>query len=121
METRNLTCIGCPKGCSLVVELDNNTVVSVKGNSCKVGEEYGKNECTNPTRTLTTIVPIKNGEIEMLPCKTSKPLPKGMIFEAINEISKVTVNAPIYVGDIIIKNILNTDSNIVATREVLEK
>lgn len=121
MENRKLICIGCPKGCNLTVELEGNKVISVNGNSCKVGEEYGKNECTNPTRILTTIVPILHGEIEMLPCKTSKPIPKDMIFQALSEISQVTVSAPIYVGDIIIENILDTSSNIIATREILEK
>lgn len=121
METRNLTCIGCPKGCSLIVELENTTVLSVKGNSCKVGEQYGKNECTNPSRILTTIIPINNGDINMLPCKTSKPIKKTLIFDALKEISKVTVTAPIHIGTVIIENILNTNSNIIATREVLEK
>jgi CxxC motif-containing protein len=31
METRDLTCIGCPLGCQIEVKLDNGTVISVTG------------------------------------------------------------------------------------------
>ena len=37
METRNLTCIGCPMGCPLTVKIENGTVLSVEGNTCKRG------------------------------------------------------------------------------------
>ena len=29
METRNLTCIGCPLGCAITVTMDGGNVVSV--------------------------------------------------------------------------------------------
>ena len=44
METRNLTCIGCPMGCPLTVKIENGTVLSVEGNTCKRGAIYGKKE-----------------------------------------------------------------------------
>ena len=37
METRELTCIGCPLGCSLKVTLENGEVTDVTGNTCKRG------------------------------------------------------------------------------------
>ena len=48
METRNLTCIGCPMGCPLTVKIENGTVLSVEGNTCKRGAIYGKKEVTDP-------------------------------------------------------------------------
>ena len=39
---RELTCIVCPVGCSLKVELDNSEVVSVSGNTCPRGENTQK-------------------------------------------------------------------------------
>ena len=53
METRNLTCIGCPMGCPLTVKIENGTVLSVEGNTCKRGAIYGKKEVTDPTRIVT--------------------------------------------------------------------
>ena len=38
METKDLTCIGCPLGCSLVVTMENNEVTSVTGNTCPRGD-----------------------------------------------------------------------------------
>ena len=53
MAIRELTCIICPKGCALKVELDENgKVLGVTGNTCKRGAEYAENECTNPMRLL---------------------------------------------------------------------
>ena len=51
---KNLTCIVCPIGCSLEVEIENNNVVSVKGNTCPRGEKYAISECSNPERMVTT-------------------------------------------------------------------
>lgn len=57
---RELTCISCPLGCPLKVELDESgRVVSVTGNTCKRGEEYGKKEVTAPTRTVTSTVKVE--------------------------------------------------------------
>ena len=115
---KKLICISCPRGCNL--EVDTSTL-SVKGNSCPRGIEYGKNEVTNPKRTITSTVIINNGEIDRLSIKSDKPINKDLIFKAMEEINKVKVNAPIKVGDIIIKNILNTDVNIIATKNVGKK
>lgn len=56
MSTRELTCIGCPIGCQLLVKINKDKVVEVTGNTCKNGKEYGEKECTNPTRIVTSSV-----------------------------------------------------------------
>ena len=58
MEKRELTCIGCPMGCQLTVELENGEVLSVKGNECANGDRYARKEVTNPTRIVTSTVII---------------------------------------------------------------
>ena len=40
MEKHELTCIGCPLGCSVKITLENNIIISVEGNTCKRGEIY---------------------------------------------------------------------------------
>ena len=118
MSTRELTCIGCPMGCALVVELDGKKVVSVKGNSCKIGENYGKKECTNPTRVVTSSVLVTGGESEILSVKTESDIPKSMIYDCIGALKNVVVKAPIHIGDVVLKNVLNTGVNIIATKEI---
>ena len=45
---RELTCIVCPKGCQLTVELEGKKVLSVEGYTCKRGVAYAEAECTAP-------------------------------------------------------------------------
>ena len=73
MRDQNLTCIGCPLGCSISVSLSNNGEVSkITGNTCKKGEEYARKEVTNPSRVVTSIVKINNGDVNMVSVKTAE-------------------------------------------------
>ena len=111
-----LICIGCPRGCHLSVDEENDYAVT--GNRCAIGARYGKEELTNPTRTLTTTVRVEGGLHEMLPVRSDKPLPKGMLMEAMQEISKVKVSSPVKMHQVIIENILNTGVNIISSKEM---
>lgn len=114
---KELICIVCPKGCRL--KIDEN--LNVTGNGCNRGIEYGINELTNPTRMLTSTVIVLNGELSRVSVVTSKPIPKNKIFDVMNEINKVKVSAPIYVKDVIIKDVLGLGVDIIATRDIKEK
>ncbi|MEE1007953.1 MAG: DUF1667 domain-containing protein [Agathobacter sp.] len=118
METRNLTCIGCPLGCALTVEMENNEVVSVTGNTCKRGDVYARKEVTHPTRIVTSTVRVENGEIAMVSCKTQNDIPKEKIFDIMKEINKVTVKAPVKIGDVLINDVAGTGVNVIATKDV---
>ena len=109
-----LICIVCPQGCHLKVDEENG--YDVKGNSCPRGAEYGKKELVNPTRVITTTVAIEGGIYRRIPVKTAGDIPKGMIFEIMDEINKVVVKAPIKVGDVIIENVLGTGVNVVSAK-----
>lgn len=118
MNKRELICIGCPMGCNLEVEIENNNVKKVSGNSCKVGEEYAIKECSNPTRIVTTSVSIVGGVYDTLSVKTERDIPKAKIEQCIRELRDIVVKAPIKIGDIIVNNVANTGVNIIATRKV---
>ena len=116
---RELICVSCPIGCALKVELDENSnVLSVSGNTCKRGEKYAIDECTNPVRMLTSTVKVNGGALPVVPVKTASPIPKGMMFECMKTINKTVVEAPVRMGDILIKNICDTGVDIIATNEV---
>ena len=96
----NITCIVCPMGCPLqVTKLENG--YKVEGNTCKRGIKYAQEELTNPKRVITTTVKLENSYLNLLPVKTEDSVPKGMIFEIMEELDKIKVSAPIKVGDII--------------------
>ena len=101
-------------GCSLKIELDGDTVVSVSGNTCKRGEIYANNECTNPQRTVTSTVRCKNGSVVAV--KTDRTIPKDKMSECMKIINSVTCDLPISVGDVIIKDVFG--SNVVATQNM---
>lgn len=108
---RELTCIVCPMGCAISVELDGERVVSVSGNTCKRGEEYAKSECTNPQRTVTSTVRCENGDV--IPVKTDRPIPKKNMADCIKIINNSIAHFPISIGDVIIEDVFG--ANIVAT------
>ena len=112
---KELICISCPLGCHLTVDVDNKTVT---GNTCKGGEVYGLNEVINPVRVITSTVKIEGARLPVLPVKTNGAIPKSLNFEAIKVINDVICKAPIKVGDIIIKDILGTGVDVVASRSL---
>ena len=113
---KEFICIVCPRGCHLKVDDDMN----VTGNTCPRGKVYALNEITNPTRMITSTVAIESTELRRLPVMTSAPIPKGKIFDVMAEINKVRVKAPVKINDVIIKNVLGLDSDIIATRNILK-
>jgi len=120
METRELTCIGCPMGCALTVELDGNEVVSVTGNTCKRGEDYAKKEVTNPTRIVTSSVVVTGGTLAAVSVKTQYDIPKGKIFDCVKALKEVVVKAPVHIGDVVLADVAGTGVDVIATKNVLE-
>lgn len=118
MEIKNLTCINCPVGCSLKVEMDGSHVTCVSGNTCRRGEVYARKEVTNPTRIVTTTVKVVNGTSSTVSVKTKEDIPKEKIFACIEALKGIEITAPVHIGDVILKNVAETGVDIVATRNV---
>jgi CxxC motif-containing protein len=117
-EEKKVTCIICPIGCKISVELKGKQIRSLRGNKCKKGETYAMNEIFDPRRVLTTSVLVKNGEWPLVSVKTSKPIPREKIFPVLEKIKKTVVRAPVKTGQVIIKNVLDTGADVVATKTV---
>lgn len=118
METRNLTCINCPMGCALTIEMEGDEVISISGNTCPRGEAYGRKEVTNPTRIVTSTVRVTGGAADMVSVKTKQDIPKGKIFDCIKALRDVEVQAPVHIGDVIVTDVAGTGVEIVATKSV---
>lgn len=111
---RELICINCPRGCRLKVDDDFN----VTGNFCPRGAVYAKNELTHPVRTLTSTVKVQSTLERRLPVKSSEPLPKEKVFDAVKELDNVEVKVPVHIGDVVIKDVAGTGVSIVATKNI---
>lgn len=120
MEKKEMICIVCPVGCHMEVVKNGKSEegYEVRGNQCLRGKVYGIKEMRNPTRVLTTTVKISQGKLPRLPVTTRGAIPKGMMMEAMKTINQVEVQAPVKVGKVIIKNLLNTGVDVVATRSM---
>lgn len=117
VTTQNLTCIRCPRGCGLTVELDGGEVLSVTGNACKRGEIYAKAEVTNPVRTVTSVVPVQGSDIaHMVSVKTKGEVPKAKVMQVVEALEGVSLTAPVEIGDVILANVCDTGIDVVATR-----
>lgn len=112
-----ITCINCPVGCRLNVELENGQVASVSGNACKRGETYAKQECVDPQRMVTAVIPVK-GSAAPLSVKTRTPIPKKLISACMQELSNANLTAPIAAGSVVIANVCGTGVDVIATKSV---
>ena len=117
MMIKKLICIECPKGCRLSVDIENGRVVKVAGNECPKGEKYAISEVENPARIVTSAILGQGLELKMIPVRTDRSIPKSRIFEAMNEIKKIKVQKPLSAGNVIVKNFLGLDVNLISTRK----
>lgn len=117
MEIKKMTCINCPLGCSLEISIMGEDI-QVSGNKCKRGHEYGVNEIKDPRRIITSTIKALGGDKPLVSVKTDREIPKKLMLEAMKIINQNSASAPVKIGDILIKNILETGVNIVATSSV---
>ncbi|MFX1311840.1 MAG: DUF1667 domain-containing protein [Promethearchaeota archaeon] len=117
--SKDIRCIVCPTGCLVHVENVNDELI-IEGHSCKRGEEYAKEEFVAPKRILTTTMRVKNGFLPLIPVRSDLPLPKEKLNETLKKIANTVAKAPIKMGDILIKNVIGLDVNIIASRDLIE-
>ena len=113
---KDITCIVCPKGCTIHVEYDETGIKSMEGYTCKRGIDYATAEILSPTRMVTSSVKVDNARYTVCPVKTSSPIGKDKIVDVMKSICCVTVQAPVKQGDVIIKDVCGTGADIIATQ-----
>jgi CxxC motif-containing protein len=121
MENKRYVCIICPNSCEIDVEYSGSNVTKITGHTCKKGEEYVRKELTAPERGITTSVPLSGGVVPLVSVRSSKAIPKELLPKVMQEISKTRANAPAKIGDVLIKNVLGTGADIIATKNVPRK
>ena len=120
METSLVTCVICPKGCSISVdwreENGERIIDSVRGNSCRRGLEYASSEVIHPVRVLASTVRMRNAGLKLLPVRSASPLPKELIFKAMEEVRKTVVEGDVKMGDVIIHSVAGSGIDMIASR-----
>ena len=109
--TRNLTCIICPKGCSLSLNVDGENL-NVSGFGCLRRKKIcGRRVFSVRREPSASTVRVVNRKDLMLSVKTSNPIPKEKIFEVMAKIRSSSVKAPVSIGDVILKDVYGADMN----------
>jgi CxxC motif-containing protein len=115
--TTKMICIVCPKGCSLEVTLDGQTVVTIKP-GCKRGHEYVRRELVDPRRMVATTVRVRGGLHPLLPVATAAPFPKPRLIELMDALREIEVEAPVAMGYPVLPDALGTGIDILASRDM---
>ena len=109
-----ITCINCPIGCRVSIELTDGKYLFT-GNKCSKGENFAIAEMTAPLRSLTTTVRTVFPQMPVLPVRTKGEVPKGKIKEIMKELSKILITERIGIGETVAANIAGTGCDIIAT------
>lgn len=118
---KEFTCIICPNGCEIEADVEDGKILSLTGPACSKGEDYVKQELTNPQRNIATSVLVRSGELPLASVRLTNPIPKDRIFDAMEQIKEVSIEAPVTAGTVLIKEILGYDSDVIVTKNVAKK
>ena len=112
------TCILCPTSCLVTAEWNETELLSIDHSRCRLAWDYIQAEVFDPKRTLTSTVLVEGGDLPLVDVKTDDPVPEGLIKAMMECLGRVVVKAPIDIGDVIVRDLLGTGANIVATKKV---
>lgn len=124
IETLQFNCTTCPSECLLTVEVERDAdgaaveVRSVAGNSCPRGDKFAHQELTSPMRVLTTTVAVSGGDEVLLPARTAEAIPLTLHAQAMDLIRGLVVDAPISMGDVVLKDLLGTGIDLIASMDI---
>lgn len=124
IQTLQFNCTTCPSECLLTVEVERDAdgavveVRSVTGNSCPRGDKFAHQELTCPMRVLTTTVAVSGDDEALLPARTAEAIPLELHAKAMDLIRGLVVKAPIRMGDVVLPNLLDTGTDLIASMDI---
>lgn len=122
---REYTCIICPNGCDIRAQIEeredgSRRIYSVEGAACPKGRAYVEQELTDPQRNIATSVLVKGGILPLASVRLTNPIPRDRIFDAVSEIKKYTLTAPVKAGTVVIPRLMRYDTDVIVTKSVPE-
>ena len=110
---KSAICKECEKMCILDIDIYGDDIV-VSENQCEKGEKTA----LDIKDILTTLVRIKGSDANVVSVKSNQPIDKSLFIKCSVALSRIYVGAPVKIGDVVCKNILNTGVDIICTRNV---
>lgn len=117
-EISEIICVTCPKGCALRVKHEGDQVIEVLGSGCKRGENYAICELQDPRRMVASTVRVKGGLHPLVPVYTASAFPKPLIPQLAKKLREVTLEAPIHINQVVLKDALGTGIDIITSRDM---
>lgn len=117
MKHKYYTSIVCPLSCYGKLS-ESEGEFAFDGFACLRGQLYAKSEYTDPVRMLTTCLSIEAAGIRRLPVVSNGEIPKRLLTQCYQLLSQMKITAPIKEGQIIATNILESNVDIIATRNI---
>lgn len=122
MNSQQLICIVCPNGCELTAEVAQNNgqlvVGEIFGGLCDKGPPWAQQELTNPMRTISSNVLVTGGDMHLVSVRTNQAIPRGKIFDVMEQIKQLKLAAPVEIGDVLLDRPCDTECQIIATRRI---
>lgn len=115
---KTIICVKCPLGCEIETSFTDEEIINMRRAQCKDGQEYARKEIYNPERILIHHVRVKNGEIPLVSVRSNKEIPRSKLFPVIEILNKKSIEAPIFIGDIVLSEPLDLETDIIATKTV---
>jgi CxxC motif-containing protein len=115
-EKTHFVCVVCPIGCEIDVVHDGSKIISMEGNKCEKSKEFVSQELIEPMRILTTTVRIEGSRWPVIPVRTDKAVPKRLFPQVMKRLRRITLQAPVNISDVVVRGILRTGANVIATR-----
>ncbi|MGE5329795.1 MAG: DUF1667 domain-containing protein [Deltaproteobacteria bacterium] len=113
-----LTCIGCPNSCNMDIEHSQEKIESIENALCSRGKAYAEKEITKPERVVTTTIKVLNSKMPLVSVKSNKPIPKELAKDVVDELKNIVLKPPLCIGQIVVKNILDTQADIIITQDI---
>ena len=116
--TRTFTCIICPNGCEITAENEGREIRSMEGATCPKGQDYVRQELTDPRRNIATSIPVEGGELPLVSVRLDRPIPKKDIFAVMEAINRLHVKAPTTIGTVVLADVRGLGANVIITKHV---
>jgi CxxC motif-containing protein len=113
---KHFVCVVCPIGCEIEVVHDGSKIISMEGNKCEKSEEFVRQELIEPMRIVTTTVRIQGSKWPVVPVRTDKSVPKRLFPRIMRRLTRINLQAPVNMLDVVVGDILHTGANVIATR-----
>ncbi|MGC9359209.1 MAG: DUF1667 domain-containing protein [Anaerolineae bacterium] len=118
MKERSLICVTCPVGCNLTVVLDGDEIVEVRGAGCRRGEDFVREELTDPRRMLASTVRVAGGRYPLVPVRSVEPLPKALLLPTAQLLREIVLRAPVAEHQVVLQDVLDSGVSIVTSRSM---